>query len=197
MDEDERTLREAIKINPNDAEAHRRLGSLLISLERYKEAEEELRQAIRLKPDFAEAYGTLGSVYDDLGRYEEAVEALRQAIRLKPDYAEAEILLNKLERKISSSKETSSERSSSGCFIATAVYGDENAVELKILRDFRDTVLLRNSLGRLFVSLYYFISPSIANIIKKSEYAKNFVKKVFIEPSLLLVMYIINRKERR
>jgi tetratricopeptide (TPR) repeat protein len=163
MDEDERTLREAIKINPNDAEAHRRLGSLLISLERYKEAEEELRQAIRLKPD----------------------------------YAEAEILLNKLERKISSSKETSSERSSSGCFIATAVYGDENAVELKILRDFRDTVLLRNSLGRLFVSLYYFISPSIANIIKKSEYAKNFVKKVFIEPSLLLVMYIINRKERR
>ena len=47
------------------------------------------------------------------------------------------------------------EDESSLCFIATAVYGDVNAPEVKVLRDFRDSVLMESSLGRKAVDLYY------------------------------------------
>lgn len=46
-----------------------------------------------------------------------------------------------------------------GCYIATFVYGDYNAEEVLILRQYRDNILLKNILGKLFVSLYYKTSP--------------------------------------
>lgn len=51
---------------------------------------------------------------------------------------------------------------SRGCFIATAVYGDGDAEQVRILREFRDEVLLDFGLGRAFVSLYYRFSPPVA-----------------------------------
>ena len=50
----------------------------------------------------------------------------------------------------------------SGCFIATAVYGDPEYHRVMLLRDFRDRRLLTNIGGRTFVSVYYAISPPIA-----------------------------------
>lgn len=41
------------------------------------------------------------------------------------------------------------------CFIATVIYKDENASEVQVLRNFRDNLLGRNSLGRRLVKLYY------------------------------------------
>ncbi|GEM_PF-5758678 len=41
------------------------------------------------------------------------------------------------------------------CFVATAVYTDQNCLEVKVLRDFRDNVLMNNPLGRAFVDFYY------------------------------------------
>jgi len=54
-----------------------------------------------------------------------------------------------------------------GCFIATAIYGPESR-EVFILRRFRDNHLATNWPGRLFVTLYYRFSPSIARIIDGS-----------------------------
>jgi hypothetical protein len=50
----------------------------------------------------------------------------------------------------------------SGCYIATAVYGDYNAPQVAALRHYRDAVLLKTIAGRIIVKLYYSISPGIA-----------------------------------
>lgn len=43
------------------------------------------------------------------------------------------------------------------------------AKEVVVLRNFRDNVLLTNSLGRSFVKFYYEISPSLAGYIGEHE----------------------------
>lgn len=48
-----------------------------------------------------------------------------------------------------------SEINNSGCFIATAVYGNENAPEVQTLRDFRDNVLQKSPAGNAVVNFYY------------------------------------------
>lgn len=66
--------------------------------------------------------------------------------------------------------------SEGGCFIATAAYGTELADEISVLRRWRDTVLLRNVPGRLFVRLYYSLSPPIARAISRSGIARSTVR---------------------
>jgi nitrous oxidase accessory protein NosD len=74
-----------------------------------------------------------------------------------------------------------------GCFIATAAYGTETAKELDILREFRDAVLLPNSLGAEFVSLYYKISPPIANFIFQYEVLRTAVRVGFVDPIVAIL----------
>jgi nitrous oxidase accessory protein NosD len=68
------------------------------------------------------------------------------------------------------------------CFIATAAYGTATAKEIDILREFRDRVLLPNSLGAKFVSFYYKTSPPIANFISQHEVLRTVVRVGFVDP---------------
>jgi Tfp pilus assembly protein PilF len=103
LDEAEKECREAIRINPDFAEAHNNLGVLLYDLKRYDEAGEEYRDAIVINPDYAEAHNNLAILLYDLRRYEEAEEEYREAIMINLDYAEAHnnlgFLLDDLGRK--------------------------------------------------------------------------------------------------
>ena len=74
------------------------------------------------------------------------------------------------------------------CFIATAAYGTDTAKELDILREFRDTVLLPNSLGAEFVSFYYKTSPPIAGFISRHEVLRTAVRVGFVD----LIVTILN-----
>lgn len=85
-------------------------------------------------------------------------------------------------------------KKSSGCFIATAVYGSSYVDEVMVLRDFRDNWLLKYSLGNAFVKFYYWISPPIANQIAKSNYLRIVTKVVLILP---LLKFANNLKTRR
>jgi len=42
-----------------------------------------------------------------------------------------------------------------GCFVATAVYGNPDAPQVQVLREFRDNVLMHNPAGKRFVGFYY------------------------------------------
>jgi hypothetical protein len=59
-----------------------------------------------------------------------------------------------------------------GCFIATACFGDYNHPFVKVLREFRDRVLLTTNGGRAFVRWYYRHSPKYARMIAGSEILK-------------------------
>lgn len=50
---------------------------------------------------------------------------------------------------------------SEGCYVATAVYGSYDCPQVWVLRRFRDFVLRRHALGRLFVRGYYALSPKL------------------------------------
>ena len=77
----------AVKLEPQDADAHNNLGVKLKELGRLEEAEASLRQAIALKSDFAEAHSNMGVTLQELGRLEEAEASYTQAIILKSDFA--------------------------------------------------------------------------------------------------------------
>jgi len=79
------------------------------------------------------------------------------------------------------------EQKSSACFIATAVYGSPFVKEVIILQNFRDKVLVRTLLGRLFITAYYRLSPPFARLISQSEILKKMVKATIISPLVRLV----------
>jgi hypothetical protein len=55
------------------------------------------------------------------------------------------------------------------CFIATVAYGSHMADEVNILKDFRDNILLTNSIGKAFVKFYYKVSPPLADFISNHD----------------------------
>jgi hypothetical protein len=54
------------------------------------------------------------------------------------------------------------------CFIATAAYGSPGAEQVRVLRRFRDAVLLRSSGGRWLVQVYDTVSPPLAALLQKA-----------------------------
>ena len=67
-----------------------------------------------------------------------------------------------------------------GCFVATAVYGDYNADEVKVLRVFRDNRLMTNDLGKKFVVFYYENGPTAAKFVNENSYLKPLLKITFL-----------------
>jgi hypothetical protein len=58
---------------------------------------------------------------------------------------------------------------SSGCFIATAAFGSPMQPYVKILREFRNRMLLNNSIGKSLVNFYYKYSPPMADCISRHD----------------------------
>lgn len=71
-----------------------------------------------------------------------------------------------------------------GCFIATAIYGSAYEHEVLLLQRFRDDIMLKSFFGKLFVLIYYFISPPMAKIIAKSDFLRKVSKAILINPIL-------------
>jgi hypothetical protein len=74
-----------------------------------------------------------------------------------------------------------------GCFIATAAYGTPTAEQIDVLREFRDVVLLKSTVGSQFVALYYRLSPPIADFIARSDLLRTLVRELLIDPIVWIV----------
>lgn len=56
----------------------------------------------------------------------------------------------------------------SGCFVATAVYGDPESPQVYTLRRWRDEALQPTTTGRAFIKFYYRFGPTWANVVRNS-----------------------------
>ena len=66
---------------------------------------------------------------------------------------------------------------SQGCYVATAVYGSYDCPEVWTLRRFRDEVLAETWYGRLFIRLYYTVSPTAVELFGDSPWFRSFFRE--------------------
>ena len=171
----------------------------------YIELKEPYKLSVFLK-NFEEIVETIGKHEKNLSAEQFIVyQKLKKEIELDPDdleFAEAKAILEKghqaiidnsddptfiglvskyekccsYEKFLVPSKGVIIEDSSS-CFIATAAYSTSAHPDIDTFRNFRDTKLLTNPVGQALVSLYYKISPSIANYVKRQPVIKSFLRQ--------------------
>lgn len=100
-------FQEAVRLDPNLAEGHFRLGLGYESLNKREEAEAEYKKAVTAykkyledNRDDSEAHYNLGQTYAGLGQYSEAIREYREATKLKEDdpdiYYDLGVALSKL-----------------------------------------------------------------------------------------------------
>ena len=83
------SCRQALRTNPDDAQAHNNLGGLLRQIGRVAEGIGQFEQALRINPDFAEAHYNLALATAQMGKVPEAIGHYTEALRLKPDFLPA------------------------------------------------------------------------------------------------------------
>ena len=59
------------------------------------------------------------------------------------------------------------------CYVATAVYGSYECPQVWILRRFRDYTLTKTWYGRIFIKVYYAISPTIVKWFGSTNWFNN------------------------
>ncbi|MEH2069134.1 MAG: tetratricopeptide repeat protein [Nostoc sp.] len=77
---------QAIKINPNYANAYKYRGDAHYYLGDKEGAIEDYSQAIKINPNYANAYNNQGFVRSELGYKNSAIEDYSQAIKINPNY---------------------------------------------------------------------------------------------------------------
>ncbi|MCX8021407.1 MAG: putative Ig domain-containing protein [Syntrophorhabdaceae bacterium] len=75
-----------------------------------------------------------------------------------------------------------------GCFIATAAYGSYLHPHVMVLKEFRDKVLLKSSMGQVFVRIYYRYSPPVAHFIGNHNSIK-YLTRLAITPLVFALKY--------
>ena len=73
-----------MKLNPDYAEAHNNLGTVLFMQHQFADAARHFREAVRLDPDNPRMYVNLADALVKQGQIPEAVRCYQQALRLKP-----------------------------------------------------------------------------------------------------------------
>jgi hypothetical protein len=74
---------------------------------------------------------------------------------------------------------------------ATATYGTPMAEEIQILRDFRDKLLITNTLGQALVAFYYWARPPIAHFITEHPNLKPVVRAGLV-PAVAMSTIAVN-----
>ena len=83
----------AIKADPNDAEAYSNLSLILFKFKRFKDALKNCQKGIEIKPDYVEGHFNLGNILKALGKLTEAEKSYLNAIKLNSKFLAAHLNL--------------------------------------------------------------------------------------------------------
>jgi tetratricopeptide (TPR) repeat protein len=189
MDRAKQLIDGFLKENPDDVEARAELARWHLCHARAEgrlkygegKAISHMEEVVRLIPDSANYRLALGLLYAQTGKRAQAIEQLAKAVELEPGNLDARKELDRLKTE------------KSGCFIATAVYGSPEAEEVRLLRRFRDEILLRSIIGRTLVGLYYQVSPPIARLGSKVSGIRHVLRIGIVRPALAVAKSVLGR----
>lgn len=127
---------------------------------------------------FADKYGNSGPqvtqniMYDLIGRY--ANRAIDNAPEEKKNEYRSFVsdVMEDLTKPVQNEP-----RKKEGCYIATAVYGSYHSYEVVLLRMYRDKVLKKHLLGRIFIKIYYTLSPKLSKYFGSINALNNWTRK--------------------
>lgn len=71
----------------------------------------------------------------------------------------------------------SSGKKGEGCYIATMAYGDYGHPQVMVLRQYRDNVLKKSLVGRLFISFYYKVSPTLVRVLSGHKRINDYIRQ--------------------
>lgn len=135
----------------------------------------------------AGVYWDLMRIYDTSEKYGERMQAaskkLAEFLRFTPVFPD---IIRKAESFAKSAKNPNvvknflkaANEDRGRCFIATAAFESEWAPEVIDFRLFRDNVLMRSKAGRLFVQVYYTVSPPVAELLDNSPVLKRIFRSI-------------------
>ena len=90
---------------------------------------------------------------------------------------------------MSDSEIETAKQGGNGCFIATACLGSQNHPDVIELRQFRNQYLCLTAAGKFFISVYYQISPRIANWLSRHGLARLIVSYLVVRPAVLIIRF--------
>jgi tetratricopeptide (TPR) repeat protein len=89
LDDAIKEYKEGLRINPNHAEAHYKLGLAFMAQGRLDESLKEYKECLVVDPNHADAHNKLGLVYNIQSRLDGAVEEFQATLRINPNHANA------------------------------------------------------------------------------------------------------------
>lgn len=214
-------FQKAIDLHPQNLLAYHRLAFELRHLDRFEEAEEsvrcgleagewpaELDQLYSVSWDteeiHQELWNELGLIFADQSKFDKASEAFSQAAKLRANVGkgpDSEKCLNEVRsgtyRREDYRLSMGAKVGKKGCFVATAAIGSEDAPELIVLTRFRDEVLDRAALGRLFVRGYYRVSPHLVKVIEHHWFVRRAVRLTLILPLVGIAQSVLRIRRLR
>jgi spermidine synthase len=92
----ETTLKDRIKSNEKDADAHEKLGTLYQNQGELDKAIEEYKKAIGINPNSLSAHSGLAYIYEGQEKFPEAIEQFKELLRIQPNIPQLHVGLGLL-----------------------------------------------------------------------------------------------------
>lgn len=84
-DPDSEYIKRALDLNPNLLMAHNDLGTAYLAIGKYDNAVYHFRRAVEINPDSALAHNNLGHAWAEIGQIEEAIKEYKKSIEIDPN----------------------------------------------------------------------------------------------------------------
>ena len=103
------------------------------------------------------------------------LNAYEQSIKSGPNFQLYDVLLR--QDFIETIFKVPKDEKKNGCYVATCVYGSYDCPQVWVLRRYRDFELNKTFWGRLFIRIYYFVSPKIVSLFGNNKLFKSIFRK--------------------